>query len=260
MESFSDYWSRPGTNWSRLKHMSDSPLHYHYHLTHPIEDTTRLLLGRAVHTAVLEPDAFPLAYAVYDGARRAGKDWETFSAANASKSILKASEYQLCLDVRDAVRGNPRAVELLSGDSEVTRTWTDDSTGIACKARLDHLSDALVDLKTTASIEQHRFEATAARMVYHGQLAYYRRSIGDAPPVYMIAVEIDPPHDVAVYRVDEEALGYGDMLVAGLLRRVQECTAANEWPGRYEEEQELYLPAWLGQAAEETSSGWGALA
>lgn len=258
--SFADYRAIDAINWSTLKHMADSPLHYRYHRDHPTEDTTRLLLGRAVHTAVLEPDLFPLQYVVWDGDRRAGKEWQEFAAVNANRGVLKASEYRLCLDVRDAVRSRPSVVELLSGESEITRTWTDPATGLRCKARPDHLGHALVDLKTTGTIDQFKFESLSARMLYHGQMAFYRRAVEEPrAPVYIIAVEIDPPHDVAAFEVDEGALEYGDRLVAQYLQRVKDCTEAGEWPGRYEDADEgayLSLPAWMDESVDE---GWAAL-
>ena len=253
---FDAYRAIPAVNWSSLKHLDASPLHYRHALTHPTEDTNRLLLGRAVHTAVLEPDEFPLRYAVYEGAVRRGKDWDAFQAANMDKDILKADEYRMCLTVRDAVRAKAEAATLLMGESEVVRQWTDEATGIPCKARLDHVMPelALVDLKTTKSTDEHEFTNSAARFLYHGQLAFYRRAAGMGNiPVYIIAVEIDPPHDVAVYQVAEWALDAGEAKVTELLALLRFCQDNDTWPGRYNSVRELGLPAWMEAEAE---GGW----
>lgn len=258
--TFRAYRDIHAVNWSSLKHIGTSPAHYLHHESNPTEDTTRLLLGRGVHAAVLEPDSFPLEFAVYEGGARRGKEWAAFASALAGRGILKPDEYQLCLNVRDAVRANPHAAELLTGDSEVTLEWIDETTGLDCKARVDHISaaGALVDLKTAASIEPRDFQRSAFKFGYYGQMAFYARAISPEPiPVYMIAVEIAPPHDVVVYELDEYALDYGDALVDEYLGRLRECLDTDVWPGRYEEVQMLGLPAWMEQASED---GWEGLA
>jgi hypothetical protein len=216
-----------------------------------------MLMGRAVHCAVLEPDRFPLDYTVYTGSRRAGSEWHEFAAANAGKTILKADEYARCLDIRDAVRAHPVAGNLLAnGDAEQTVTWADDKTGIACKARIDWVvRNSLIDLKTTRSVDAREFGAVAARMQYHGQLAFYTNGflgsqrVSRAPSApRIIAVESEPPYDVAVFRVGLDAMLAGYDLVAEYLHRLAECRASDTWPGRYPQQTELELPSWaLGE-------------
>lgn len=250
--SFPAYQALPGVNWSTLKHMADSPLHYRHHLTTPRSDTPAMRFGRAVHTAVLEPDRFPLEHIIWDGGDRRGNAWKEFAAANADRTILKTDEYAACLAVRDAVRAYAPAANLLRGESEVSIEWTDAETGIACKARLDHIhAGAIVDLKSTSSVDAHDFERTAADLLYHGQLSMYRRGLAacgadfcdDAPVI--IAVESSAPYDVAVFEPTDDALRIGDGLVSDLLFRLAECRARDSWPGRFDGPQPLTLPPWL---------------
>ena len=250
--SFPAYQALPGVNFSSLKAMADSPLHYRHRLTTPRMDTPAMRFGRAIHTAVLEPDRFPLEYVVFDGPRRAGKAWDEFEAANADRTILKTDEYAACLAVRDAVRNYGPAANLLRGESEVSIQWTDAATGIECKARLDHIhAGAIVDLKSTSSLDAHDFERTAADLLYHGQLAMYRRGLAacgaescdDAPVI--IAVESSAPYDVAVFEPTDDALSIGDGLVSDLLFRLSQCRERDSWPGRFDSPQPLTLPPWL---------------
>lgn len=253
---FDTYRALEGVNWSLLKHMTASPLHFRHAEQSEREDTNRLLLGRAVHTAVLEPDEFPLRYAVYEGAVRRGKEWDAFAEANADKDILKADEYRMCLSVRDAVRSHPAVNGLLDGTSEVVRQWTDAATGIDCKCRIDHVaaSGALVDLKTTKSVDEREFMNTSARYLYHAQLAFYRRGMGEDVPAYVIAVELEPPHDVAVFEVTSWAMDAGDKLVTESLGDLKHCREEDRWPGRYGSVRELGLPAWM-EDSEDASLG-----
>jgi exodeoxyribonuclease VIII len=261
--TYNDYRKIDAVHWTTLKAMRQSPMHYHHLAAHPIEDTAAMREGRAVHTAVLEPDRFPLDYAVWDGARRAGKGWEAFRDANQGRTILKRDEYEWCLDLRDAVRRHPVARHLLKvGEPEKTILWTDEATGLPCKGRVDWLNGiGLCDLKTAADLDPMRFGATAARLGYHCQLAFYRaglRATGVEAPVKIMAVEKSPPYDVAVFTLDDDTLYAGEEEVGVLLRRVADCRAAGIWPGRYGDgETPLQLPGWAFAAFGEEPTGLG---
>ena len=248
--SFEEYAALPGVNFSTLKDMRRSPLHYHHRLTTPRDDTPRMGMGRAVHTAVLEPDRFMLEYAVWSGPRRAGKDYEAFVLANPGRTILRVDEYERCLAIRDAVRADKDARRVLRrGKPEIVLKWIDPETRLRCKARLDWLDrGALTDVKTTADIDAFTFGRLAGRMAYHAQLAFYRAGLDalghpDAP-VRILAVEAEPPHDVGVFRLPDEALDAGRDLVDELLAKVRRHRRARRWPGRYSGEQVLELAPW----------------
>ena len=263
--TYAEYEALPGVRWSSLKSLDVSPLLYHYMETHPRVETPAMRLGSGIHCAALEPDAFPLRYEIWDGGTRRGKEWDAFCAMHADKVILKADEYATCLAVRDAIHANRDAAALLRGESEVSVQWTDAATGIACKARLDHVyGGSVIDLKSTASVDKRLFEIAASKMEYAAQLAFYVRGLEAADPdaydmaVRIIAVEQEPPHDVLVGPYDAASMRTADQLVSDLLFRLGECTARDEWPGRYDNEVELSLPAW--RLADETADGWGGLA
>lgn len=242
------YRSMPGVNYSTLKQMARSPRHYRWRLDHPLEDTPRLALGRAVHTATLEPEQFLREYALWKGERRAGKEYEAFCAANVGRTVLKTDEYETALRISEAVRSHRAAGPLLRGvQTEMSVTWTDEATGLALKARVDAFGIVQLDLKSTSEIDGLRFGAQAARMQYHAQASMYQdglRANGLDLPVRIIAVEADDPHDVAVYRVEDDALEAGRRVYVEWLRSVSQCETLGMWPGRYEAEVPLRLPTW----------------
>jgi exodeoxyribonuclease VIII len=250
-ETYASYAAAPGVNWSTLKEMGRSPAHYHHRLITPRDDTSAMRMGRAIHAAALEPDAFPLEYTIYEGPRRAGKDWDEFARVNADKTILRAEEYETCLAVRDAVRRHKAARRMLRwGKAEVTLKWVDPQTRLRCKARLDWIAPGgvLIDLKSTRDGDPRVFGRLAERMGYHGQLAFYRRGLlasgHDPAPVYIIAVETEAPHDVSVFEVDEDVLLAGDLLVHDYLHQVRACRKRRSWPGRDPGVQKLDFPTW----------------
>ena len=257
--NFQAYSDLRGVNWSTLKEMGRSPLHYQHRLTTPRSDSPAMRLGRAIHTAVLEPDLFPVHWTLYDG-RRAGNAWTEFSAVNADKGILTVDEYDTVLAIRDAVRSHKVARRLLRhGKSEVTLQWIDPVTRIKCRARLDHLrGNALTDLKSTKDVESRTFGRLAEKMGYAGQLAFYRLGLiatgHDLAPVRIVAVEATAPHDVAVFTVDEDVLQVGVMEVRRLLHLVKTCRSRRRWPGRYPEEESLEYPEWALPAGSDYST------
>lgn len=246
--TFQEYQQVPGVNWSSLKHLAKSPLHYRHHKAQPPGDTASMMGGRAAHTAILEPDRFPLDYAVFTGARRAGAEWEAFREAHAGRTILKVAEYQEALAIRDAVRSHRAASKLLTGGlPEQTITWDDPETGLPCKGRIDYLrQEGFVDLKSSANLDSRRFALTAHDLGYHMQLAFYARglkALGMAEPkVWMVAVESSEPHDVAPFAVDPGVITEGDAKVGELLRLLAECQRRDKWPGRYPDESVFFLP------------------
>ena len=245
---FDQYQAVDAVNWSTLRALRDSPAHYQAALARPREDTDSLRLGRGIHTAILEPHRFLLDYVLWEGGTRRGEKWDRFLAEHAGKTPLKPEQYEKCLAVGEAVRAHPVVKRLLrTGQAEVSLTWTD-PTGILCKGRLDWLgARAFVDVKSTSTLDERVFASLCARMAYHGQFAFYHRALdvlGLKRKVKMIACEIEPPYDVAVFDVDDDALWAGEELVSDLMRKLVACRTTRKWPGRYPTEQTLRLPEW----------------
>jgi hypothetical protein len=259
------YRALDGINISTLKEIRKSPAHYVYRLANPREDETGLVLGRLNHSLVFEPEKVEKDYAIFQGKTRRGKLWDAFEAENlaAGKTILKENEYRSCLGVRDAVLAHPIARQYLAaGEAEQALQWIDQPTGLLCKMRLDFRSTsvpAIADLKGTTSTEARLFGTVAARMGYHLQAAHYvagakANGYGELPFV-IIAVEIDAPHDVTCFALDEDTMYLAEQERQELLRLVAKCRGEGKWPGRYEGEQVLRLPAWALPAQEDEPTG-----
>ncbi|MDI9588927.1 MAG: PD-(D/E)XK nuclease-like domain-containing protein [Acidobacteriota bacterium] len=250
--SFAEYEKLEGEHWSVLKSAAVSPLQYKYDSEHKKTLTDAMELGIVAHCAVFEPTRLPLRCVVWDGGDRRGKDWQAFKAANEGRSILKAKDYAHVEGMRDAVRNHPIAGRYVcDGEAEIAITWTDPSTGLKCKARLDFVTteNVLVELKTTNNIASALFGAVAARFGYATQMAGYGWgwSMNNQPPFAghkIIAVQATPPYDVAVFDVGAELIGNGEGEWAKLLGLVAECRARDCWPGMYQHEMPLVLPKW----------------
>jgi exodeoxyribonuclease VIII len=252
-----DYSAATGLNWSSLKHLARSPLHYRWAKDHETPETDAMIVGRAIHTACLEPMQFLRRYALWEGGVRRGSAWEEFAEANAGKTILREQDYARVEAIGKAVRGHEAASAVLAGcEYERAILWT--RNGRACKARLDAIKPGTVaDLKSTADLS--RFAGAVARYLYHGQLAWYREaaiSLGmDPPKCIMIAVETREPYDVGVFCASDAMLAEGDALIDRLLSVLADCEASGSWPGACPLIAELDLPAWAQTETAEVDFG-----
>lgn len=260
--TFAEYQAIDAINFSTLKHMRRSPLHFKTALDDDREapETDAIKLGRVVHVAVFEPDRLTKETVVWEGERRAGKEWERFKELHHRKTIIRVDDAHRALAIRDAVRGCPLvAPYLTTGAAEQVLQWNDRRTGLRCKARLDwHNDAALLDLKTARNACNPRlFARDAFELGYFHQGAFYQRglatvrNLAEGPPVILVAVEPEPPHDVAVYRMSEDALHFVDEDIHKLLGRVAECRESDRWPGTFIDEQLLDMPKWGYPSAED---------
>jgi len=263
---YEDYVAIEAVNWSTLKGMRQSPLHYIYGIRNPRKDTRSLYTGRIGHAAVFEPERFGSSYIVepdFGDCRKT--DYTTKEQAKVNKTkreawrkehagmtLVTAEVWARAAGMRDAVRSHPEAAPYLeAGLAEETITWTDAVTGIACKGRLDFISTskpAIIDLKTTADILLEKFSRSALRYGYHTQEAFYRDGYmvarGVELPTVIIAVESSPPYDVGVFPIDEDSMQLGCEEYAALLKSLQWCRSTNEWPGQYPKPMPLRMPSW----------------
>ena len=247
--NFADYLALDALNATKLKWLLQSPLEYQYRLTHP-KETQALVMGRAVHSAVLEPHLFESEYVVFPGKTRRGKAWDEYQEEHADHSILTKTEHEEAAAMAQAVADSPAAQVYLDQDAEREKTieWIDELTGRKCKARLDLQCSALVDLKTTSSLDPRKFDADAYRFGYPLQLAWYHDGLNAATgldlPVKLITVHKNAPHDVVVYDVPTNVIEHGRAQYNAALDLLESCEAFGHWPGVSTGEETLYLPEW----------------
>jgi hypothetical protein len=261
---FDRYRELPGEHSTTLRRALVSPLEYYWHKKNEREDSDTLRIGRAVHTATLEPLRFLKEYVLWEGGRRAGKIWEAFEVEHAGKTILKPEQYDPAVAMSEAIRAHAVAGPLfsVSGKSELTIQWRHES-GRLCKARIDRLGTALIDIKTAHDITPHGFSAAAQRYGYFAQMAFYADAVKAAGlgtfPVRIVAVQKKAPHDVAVYEIGDDELAAGRADYERALSVIAECEKTGVWPGMAASEAiPLKLPAWaVGAALDEEPIEFG---
>jgi hypothetical protein len=234
-----------------------SPAHFMASKITPRAATPAQQLGTMAHLAVLEPAEFTRLVVVApecDRRTNAGKAaWAEFQASLPADALIATQEqYDAIRRMADAVRANPFAAALLSdGIAEASLLWTDEETGVACKARPDWICSghaALVDIKTAADASPDAFAKAAGSWRYHVQDAWYTSAalacgFGQRTFVFVV-VETEPPHAVALYTLDEQSQHAGHVRARRALERYAECRKTGHWPAYAEEIKSLTIPKW----------------
>jgi hypothetical protein len=267
-------------NWSTLRYMATSAKLLRWRQEHPEPETPSLVLGRAVHCSILEPDAFPKRWVVAQqcaaivkstgvqcgsqGSQYLEAKWycrvkghapEGAGALPEGIEVITQDQLAIVEAATAAVREHRAATKALAGGvAETSLQWTDSETGIACRGRLDYLKPAeVVDLKSTVGETLREIERTIIGRLYYAQLAWYHdgaiaagRLQPDAPLPVLVAVETVEPYDVAVFRLSKITYQAGQILYRDLLRKYRDCLAADHWPGFAPRVIDLELPDWAG--------------
>jgi exodeoxyribonuclease VIII len=266
--SYDEYEDLAGLRKSRLWTLNErTPAHWQYELAHPEErDSDALRRGRAVHVAVLEPNAFDKLYwpepdppeGGWNKRLKAHRElWATHEAEAANKGAVLLAEGELdkCRAMRDAVREHPAAADLLaSAEVEISMQWVDVETGMLLKGRMDGWCERggiIFDLKSCENAAPGPFGRQAYRYGYHFQAALYVDGAQAATETevrdfVLIAGESAPPYCVACYEVEGQELQLGRDQYKSILRAVAACRKAGCWPGYNQGLMSLVLPAYAG--------------
>ena len=244
--TWDEYNAEEAIRISSLVNMSVSPKYYRWCQLHP-KDSEALRFGRAVDLAVFEPELFGSQYVRWTGHDAAGNKvikrghyWEDLQAiaGNDGQEIIDEDDYQLALEIRKAVWGDPLGKTYLhQGHQQVSLIWHDQETGYRCKARLDWLSlrAALVDLKTARSVLPRKFQRDGSELEYHVKMAWYSDALDilgrPASEVVLLAVEKTGPLDVVCFDLDDETLAVGRFEYRRWLDELRACIDTDTWPG-----------------------------
>ena len=279
-----EYQAEDAVSNSRLSDLVKSPAHcYALHLdpNRPEREAREwMLTGPLAHCAVLEPDAMTSRYLVVpddapkrpteaqwnaknpnEGSKAAMAWWRDFNAQVGDREIVSAAQFSTVQGQIDAVRAVPMLVDMLSaGKPEASVFWTDEVTGLRCRARPDWLQPPangkvdVLDLKTIADLTTDTVSRAIASHGYHRQAAHYRnglRACGFSVGEFVFGfVSKTYPYLAAAFVLDEETMQQGEDEVAELLELYAQCHRSGRWPGPGESLQLVGLPAWAKRSSE----------
>ena len=252
------YHAGPGVSKSQLDLLHTCPALMQWAKAAPEdpEKKAALNIGDAVHALLLEPERFPLEYAVGPDApknTKAGKEqWEAFEAELNGRTVLTHAEGTKVQLIRESVLAHPHARWIVEseGDVEASIYWTDPVTGLLCRCRPDKLVNKfgwMVDVKTTADIS--KFSRSVYEYRYHVQDPFYSDGyathFGEQVQGFLflvVSTSIDcGRYPVRLFVLDEEARQRGRSDYRDDLATLLNCHQTGEWPGI----ETLSLPHWV---------------
>jgi hypothetical protein len=255
-----EYHAWDAASNSRLTRLLRSPAHLRAYMDEQPERTPALVLGDAIHKAILEPDLFRGRFVRApegDGRTKAVQEARRELMASFPRAtMLTAADFDCALAVRDSVWCHPAARKLLRAAEhvEASAVWRDEDAGVLCKARADALVPefgTIVDIKSTVDAGPGAFERSLWAYAYFQQGAFYLDGFSIVLASYFehfvnIAVEKEPPYAVALYRIREDAIAAGRERIRPLLHLYRQCMETGRWPAYSTEVLDISLPpyAW----------------
>jgi len=210
---------------------------------------------------LLEPARFAASIAVWEGGRKAGKEWTAFAEAHQGKEIVTPDELAKLEAMQVAARANGDARLFMSRVAavETPLVWESVHGVGSCKGRPDCVGDRFLgDYKTARDIEPRRLFSQFASLGYAHQLAWYRDGLQttlnmQVTSCWILAQQSVPPYECGVIEIPQTvldaALGAGvseggeDTCIA-IARRYRACEACGSYPGRYQGVVQYEPPAW----------------
>ena len=127
------------------------------------------------------------------------------------------------------------------------------------KVRPDRLLSGepiIVSLKTTQSVGEREYLRTAWTYGWHAAAWFYRRALlqitGEPHRYWEIAVESEPPYDVALIEYSDREIEEGETIMRRGLDLYRRCREADMWPGAgYSWERGEYTIARIGRLSGE---------
>lgn len=234
---------------SGAKTILESPARFAYQRQHPVVKDA-YDFGHVAHTMLLGSGG-DIEVVDADSWRTKAAQEQRDAAREAGRIPILTADHDRAMALVSAVMQHPTAGAIFAsaGEAEHSIYWVDAETGVTCRGRLDWVHPrALVDLKTTVNASPSKFSRALVDYGYALQAEWYSQGYeavtGERLPFVHVVVEKEPPHLVAVYQVDHEALAYGAERAADARRLFAECESSGQWPGYSPEIELVSLPAW----------------
>ena len=175
-----EYVKLEGINASSLKPYYESVMNGNYEASLSRKESDAMRFGTMVHSLILEPEKFSNEYAIMPQSpinEKTGEPYgkttkkyaEWYENLPKGKIYYSQDDFELIDRIQTNIDNNEPASKILKAcpKRETAITWTDEATGIKCKALIDFMGDKIVgDLKTTRSIPIRDTEELTAKAIF----------------------------------------------------------------------------------------------
>lgn len=259
--SITDYHANAAISHSRLKDFAERGPAYYYrrYIDGSIQrkGSEAFTFGQAFETLVQCPENFDREVLVKpegkagDGRTVEGKAW---NAANGHRECISAFERRQLDRMKEALEEHALAMSMVAQcESQLTLTHEN------LQARpdwvcLDGTPESSfrpfsIDLKTCEDLNELMNARKLIKWGYHSQAAFVRRMLAEnghpGAQCYLLCVEKETPHRVALLRLGDDLLGVADRWIDVHLGRLRTCMEHNSWPRVEPGIVEIGKPGWL---------------
>lgn len=261
-----EYQLKQGVSSSGLiRFIEKSPKHYKSFIERDHEPTKAMVLGSALHAAILEPRAFNDRYVNRpEGLSFATKEGKLWRDANKDKAILTFDEYQICRGIYKSVFNDDVTKVIFSnGEAEQSFFWEDKESKVICKCRPDWLIEKptseqyetlagilpetaqnlinqntsfVIDIKSTEDASAKGFINSLNRYSYDIPSVFYTMGMCEYLQkedvlFLFLMIEKYPPYCPVLYLAGKETSVRSHGKISNALRGLAWCQDNNFWPG-----------------------------
>ena len=218
-------------------------------------DSSALRVGSLVDCLVFTPDEFYNRYLITSADRRGTKEWKAAEEEANGREVIKQQDFDDALLMTNSLLEHDEAIHYLNGKHQVSVFWTDELSGIKCKARPDCVGEHLSDLKTSVSVSAWSFAKQAAELKYHWQDVWYSEGLAangmEFERMYFVVVQKKPVrlygqsakrHPIGIFTFDDAAREQAAREIAEWRSIYKLCQANNDWPEFEKKPQVISLP------------------
>lgn len=276
-----DYHAAPGWSSSHVKTFAEGALEFVEKYISPPEpldpdeeapdlsdqwkEDSDLILGSAIHLAILQPDLLSQETVVMPGLDfrtkngRATRD-EILAHHHPRKLVLTHQQNLMVLRIRDAVYADPVAKRLFDNGIAETPTFArDPETGELIKCMPDFESyrmGALIDVKSTRDASESGFGREVENLRYNFQPPWYfdvlEADRGEAPPNWIwLAIEKRARPRIGIYFEHPDDVKESRQIMRGHFEAMLRLRDSGKWPTSYTDDQirRRFRPAWAKRHA-----------
>lgn len=203
---------------SACKMLLESPKTYYYVTKYgQKEDSPALLMGKLIHTMILEPQEFDNRF---DISSTKGKTTKAFKELKetSQKAVVTSAEYDAAMRIVDAFNRNEIVKQYLKG-ATFEQPGIGMISGLPFRAKADiiNLEEGFIaDIKTTTDL-QSSFRFSARKYGYDMQAYIYTQIFG-VDDFYFIAID-KKSLDIGLFTVSEQFLFDGEQKVELAIQR-----------------------------------------
>ena len=219
-------------SYSALSAFRKSPKHFIDYKIKAHEDTDSMLLGKAFHCLVLEPQKFEIEFAIapnIDRRTKAGKEaYEQFLQTSQDKTVLSDTLYNTAIDMACAALSNKESKALLDGLEDKEQKVFFEKYGFKFMSVLDgNAKDYVIDLKQIPDATPQKVQREIISRGWWLQAGMYLEGIKEDKDYYIIAV--DRQGNVSVHLLMKGLIEYGMTEFKRLCADFEDCLSTDSW-------------------------------